>query len=266
MLIAFDLDGTFLRDDKSIPGENLEAVRAAAEAGHICVPATGRIFTGLPAELKSLSYFILSNGASIAGSGGEVILRNEIPNSQALDIFSYLDTIDCYYDCYVSDFGRISREWYECADKFMPVPGILHLIKSLRDPVDNLADSIRESGEDVMKIQLYFLDMAERARQLKILPGLFPGIKVSSSVVNNIEINSAKAGKGSALNTLASYLDIPMSETVAFGDGTNDSEMLLAAGRSFAVGNASEEVLEIAGEICPSNNDAGVGKTILKII
>ena len=47
-LIAFDLDGTLLDERKNIPEENMQALLAAAEAGTLRVPATGRIFTGIP--------------------------------------------------------------------------------------------------------------------------------------------------------------------------------------------------------------------------
>ena len=53
-LIAFDLDGTILRDDKSLTARSFRALRAAAEAGALIVPATGRIYKGLPAPLREL--------------------------------------------------------------------------------------------------------------------------------------------------------------------------------------------------------------------
>ena len=65
-LIAFDLDGTLLDERKNIPEENMQALLAAAEAGTLLVPATGRIFTGIPETLRQLPgsrFFITINGA-----------------------------------------------------------------------------------------------------------------------------------------------------------------------------------------------------------
>ena len=56
-LIAFDLDGTLLDDDKSIPSENLQALAAAHEAGITLVPATGRILKGMPQALMETGMF-----------------------------------------------------------------------------------------------------------------------------------------------------------------------------------------------------------------
>ena len=64
-LIAADMDGTLLDDEKGIPEENLRAFRACAAQGIEIVPATGRTMRGLPDELRNLPgvhYAILTNG------------------------------------------------------------------------------------------------------------------------------------------------------------------------------------------------------------
>ena len=67
-LIAFDLDGTLLDGEKHIPPENLAALYAAAERGMHIVLATGRIYPGLPEELRKLPFLrwcITINGAYV---------------------------------------------------------------------------------------------------------------------------------------------------------------------------------------------------------
>lgn len=108
--------------------------------------------------------------------------------------------------------------------------------------------------------------MEERQRQLRMVPERFPMLMASSSLKNNIEINSAEAGKGKALMKLAALLGIEREETAAFGDGLNDADLLLATGRGCAVANAEKAVKEAADVIVESNNDAGVGKEIFRLI
>ena len=67
-LIAFDLDGTFLDDKKNILPENIAALEKAAEKGVHIVPATGRIYKGIPEALRELPFmrwFITANGSYI---------------------------------------------------------------------------------------------------------------------------------------------------------------------------------------------------------
>ena len=78
-LIAADMDGTLLDDEKRIPEENLRAFRACAAQGIEIVPATGRTMRGLPDELRNLPgvhYAILTNGAQVVD-----LAKNEIIDS-----------------------------------------------------------------------------------------------------------------------------------------------------------------------------------------
>ena len=47
-LIGIDLDGTFLKDDKTLCDGAADTIRRAAEAGICTVPITGRPFSGIP--------------------------------------------------------------------------------------------------------------------------------------------------------------------------------------------------------------------------
>ena len=53
---------------------------------------------------------------------------------------------------------------------------------------------------------------------------------------------------------------------MAFGDGENDREMLQWAGHGVAMANGLDSVFAIADEICPSNQEDGLAKTVAKYI
>ena len=103
---------------------------------------------------------------------------------------------------------------------------MLRLLKTLRIPVPELKAYLREKGEDVQKLQAYYADTAERDRELARLPGLFPELLFSTSVKNNIEVNYHTAGKGNGLAALCRHLGIDTVDAVAFGDSSNDTDML----------------------------------------
>ena len=54
------------------------------------------------------------------------------------------------------------------------------------------------------------------------------------------------------------HYHIDRSEAVAFGDGNNDLEMLKAVGHGIAMGNASDELKEIAEEVCGHVAEDGI--------
>lgn len=272
-LIAFDLDGTLLDDDKHLPAENLAALQAAKEAGILLVPATGRILKALPEELLSpglFRYFIFANGAEVYDLEEQKALhRARISPDLAVRLCEYMDRLPVLYDCYRGERGYMTAWMYEAApDFFETEPHILKLVKSLRLPVPELKENILAVNEPLEKLQMFFRpeNMDERERQLQEIPERFPELIASSSLRNNIEINSAHAGKGNALRRLCDALGIDCRESVAFGDGLNDADMLQAAGRGCAMENAVPSLKESADVIVESNNDAGVGREIFRLL
>ena len=272
-LIAFDLDGTLFDDRKQLPQENIAALRAAGDAGILLVPATGRILQGLPDQLLQLGlfrYFIFANGASVYDLDTETQLFSAcMPPELAVRICEHMDTLPVLYDCYRGEWGYMTQWMYEAAPDFFALePEILKLVRRLRKPVLELKENIREVDVPLEKLQIYFRpeQMAERERQLLELPRLFPEIAATSSLKNNIEINSIKAGKGRALLELCAQLGIVPEDTVAFGDGLNDADMLEAAGYGAAMENAADAVKQKADAVIENNNDAGVGKEIFRLL
>jgi len=76
-----------------------------------------------------------------------------------------------------------------------------------------------------------------------------------------MEINQIGANKATAMKYIATYYNIPIKNTIAFGDGLNDKEMLFEASMGVAMKNAKGTVKTYAKDTTDySNNDAGVGK------
>lgn len=260
-LFAFDLDGTFLRDDKSVPPENTEALYKAHKRDIILVPATGRLIGNLPVELTDLPfirYFITINGAAVYDREDKVaIMRAEIPPELSLKILEYAEGLDCYYDAYVDDFGKMPQEMYDCLHEIISEKPVVEMIRRGRDRVDNLLDYMKASGKSAQKLQLYFSDPAERDRQMRLIPEFFPEILASNSMKNNIELNINTAGKGNALKALCSRLGLSLSQCAAIGDNTNDLQMLSAVGMGIAIANAAPSAKSLARIITERDNNSG---------
>lgn len=272
-LIAFDLDGTLLDKDKNIPAENLRALEAAASRGIETVVATGRIMEGIPEELKKLPYmryYISINGAYVYDAKeNKTLHRGEIPLETALQLCNYMDALPVLYDCYQDSRGWMTRSMYERAPEFFDKNSyVLDLVRRLRSPVESLPETLRQRGRPVQKLQMHFQPQheKERLRQLELIPELFPELAATSSVTGNIELNSLSAGKGKALAALCRSLGIDPRDSVAFGDGSNDIEMLRAAGLGVAMDNADAQVKAAADAVTGTNNDAGVAQMIWKLL
>ena len=261
-LILTDLDGTLLRDDKSLsPANRAALVRAAAQGAEVVV-ATGRFFGGIPRELLELPflrYFILMNGAKIYDRREDrVLYRSEIPLAQAERVMDLLEPLDCTVDCYQNDVGWMERRYFDHLDYYVTDPVSRAMVRSHRRPVDDLRAQVRAGGDTVQKMQAYFPHLELRPRVMALLRREVPGVVQSVSLPTNLELNAAGATKGAALAELCRALGVDPLDTAAFGDGTNDVSMLAAAGVGVAMANGAPETRQAADLVTASNQEDGV--------
>ena len=269
-LVTLDLDGTLLDSEKRLSAENARALEKAAAEGIEIVPATGRFYRGMPDVIRSLPYvhYVIGvNGAEVWDVRQEkAVCASELSWERSVEIMEYLDTLPVIYDCYMDGWGWMTRASYERAAEFAATPHSLDMILRLRTPVDDLKEHLKKTRHGIQKIQMFFKDMDLRARMIPALQERFPDTVVTTSVVNNVEINSREANKGTALKKLAAYLGLPREETMAFGDDLNDVTMLREAGIGVAMGNASDTVKKAADHVTADCDHAGVAKALDRFI
>nr|WP_279114144.1 HAD family hydrolase [Enterobacter soli] len=81
-----------------------------------------------------------------------------------------------------------------------------------------------------------------------------------------IDIAGYGVHKGSTVQKLQEILNVSPAETMAFGDGYNDLELLAQAEYSFAMRNAFEEVKHAARFVTGTNDDSAVMETINRLL
>jgi hydroxymethylpyrimidine pyrophosphatase-like HAD family hydrolase len=85
---------------------------------------------------------------------------------------------------------------------------------------------------------------------------------ISKSLPYFLEFAHPSVTKGSGLDFLSDRLGVAREQTIAFGDGENDIELVEWAGFGVAVANAHERVLEAADWVCPGVDDEGVAQVL----
>ena len=81
--------------------------------------------------------------------------------------------------------------------------------------------------------------------------------------INGELINKA-FNKGLAVKRLCQHLNVPIQDTIAYGDSMNDLEMIQTAGLSICMANGSEELKKIADEVCPAVGEDGLYQSFSK--
>ncbi len=262
-MIALDLDGTFLHDDKGITQRSMDILARYAEQGVHIVVASGRAFSSLPQEvfrIPGLEYIITSNGVSICRrSTGETLFHETLNADSAREIVRVIGENNCIFETFVEGVPYAERVHVEDPSQIGSYGFSAEYFQRTRRPVDGLAEFTIQHIEDLDCIDLIvpknnLARKQELIEQLKDIPNLY----LTSSVPHLIEISDVSAGKGAALRRLAEYLDIPREQIAAFGNAENDVDMMTYAGIGVAVANSPMDVKLQADVITLSNNEDGV--------
>ncbi len=72
--------------------------------------------------------------------------------------------------------------------------------------------------------------------------------------------------KGDALKTLAEHLQLPLANSMAFGDGFNDVELFRAVTHPVVMANASDKFKQLfpSAQAAARNHDDGVARFLLE--
>lgn len=267
-LLAIDMDGTLLNEEKHIDTPQKEAVQKAIEAGIKVVLCTGRpLFGVLPVygelELEKYNldeYVILNNGCSLRKTTNWELLDNkEITREDVI----YLDKLRKGYnlDLTVSnddDYFVVGDK----ANKYTIEDGKLVY-------VDIKPISLEEatSGKHTFFKSMY-LGEEEEIQRFKndnenLLKDKYDAVL---SQIHIFEMLPFGTNKAAALKELAEKLGIKREEIMTIGDGNNDVEMLEFAGIGVAMGNGTESAKKVANYVTDTNENHGVAKAIEKYI
>ncbi len=269
-LIAFDLDDTLFNTKKEITPETFNALEKAASMGIEIVPATGRFWYAVPESIKSMKfvrYIITLNGGEIFDvKESKSLARFELSVGLTIALAKTFEEYfpEAIYDCVMDGKGFMNQKCFDKIPEHMINEWQTKLVRDFRTPVDDLPKLIAEKNTGGQKMQIYTLDKELRENLLKALPIVFPKALFTSAIKNNIEINALSANKGNGLKFIAQHLNIPLENTLAFGDGLNDIDLIKTAGTGIAMENACEELKNVADYITLSCNDNGVAEGIKK--
>ncbi|HFZ8995175.1 TPA: Cof-type HAD-IIB family hydrolase [Citrobacter freundii] len=259
-LIAVDMDGTFLSDQKTYNRERfLAQYRQMQARGIRFVVASGNQYYQLISFFPQIAHeitFVAENGGWVV-SEGEDIFNGELTKADFRTVVDHLLTrldveiIACGKQSAYT-LKRYSEEMKAAAQKYY------HRLEQL-DNFDNIDDIL-------FKFALNLSDALIPAVQ-KDLHTTIGDIMVPVHTGNgSIDLIIPGVHKANGLRLLQQRWGIDDSEVVAFGDGGNDIEMLRQAGFSFAMENAASAIASAAKYRAGSNNREGVLDVIDRIL
>ncbi len=250
-LISLDLDGTLFNSKGKISKRNMDVINKCHSKGIITVIATGRpprhTFNYLPEVLAS-EYIICYNGGRIYRNYKlikEVCFESNIAKS----IYNFFIT-KANNPCISVE---IDDHIYSNFDLSTVFPGIdFGILDYNKLDFSKVCKILVMNGDDIPYDEFYE-KFSSKSNIIK--------------TYNNklIEIMDISVSKYNAIKYVASELCISTNEVVAFGDDSNDIEILKNVGLGVAMKNANIHVKEAASSETDSNDNDGVA-TFLEVL
>lgn len=262
-LIAVDMDGTLLNEEKNISEANRKAISAARALGKKVVIATGRPLIGIKRYLEELGmvededYVIAFNGSLVqTAKSGRVIFKKTLSWQDYQDLYVVSSELGVHIQA-LSEHHVMTP----VANPYTDVEANINLIETEVIPV-------AEVSKDMTIVKVMFVDEPEKLDVA--ISNLPQWVKDKYTIVRSsgifLEFLDKSVNKGTGVSALAKEIGLSPEQVICVGDAGNDIDMIHYAGLGVAMENAFEEVKAIANYITKSNEEDGVAHVIEKFM
>lgn len=262
-LIALDMDGTLLNENKQISKANYNAIQEAKKNGFKVVLATGRPLVGVKKFLEELDlisdndYVVAFNGALVQTTKSKRVVSQ---TTLTLDDYKELYELSKEYNV---NIHALTKD-----DVIAPKNSKYTQVEADLNGIGIRIMPVQEVSKDEVIVKVMFIDEPELLDD--IIEKLPQNIKEKYTIVKSapffLEFLDKSVNKGNGVSKIAKELNIKKEEIICVGDAGNDAAMIEYAGLGVAMGNAFEEIKEMADYITLSNEEDGVCHVIKKFM
>ncbi|MDU3075502.1 MAG: sugar/pyridoxal phosphate phosphatase YigL [Mixta calida] len=260
-VVASDLDGTLLSPDHRLTPYTKETLRLLTARGVHFVFSTGRHHVDVSQMRDNLeieAYMITSNGARVHNTAGELIFSHNLDEDIARDLYALkYDDPDILTNVYRDDEWFLNRHRPEEERYFRESVFTYQVYQPGLLPTDGIS-------------KVFFIcDDAEKLVPLEeaIVARWGDRVNVSFSFPTCLEVMAGGVSKGHALEEVSKLLGYSLENAIAFGDGMNDKEMLIMAGKGYIMRNAHQRLKDLLPEleVIGSNAEDAVPRTLRQL-
>jgi len=259
-LVLTDMDGTFLNNSGDFNRELFKDVKKVMEEkGVVFAPVTGkqceRVEELFGDDVKD--FWILGDSATRIKHNRKFVYESLLSNKLGLEIIRLLENISLEHTIIAcTRNGAVIKD---------NIPQEEAAVVRRSYAQVRQVPNLNEITEDFVKITVH--DPGDRCFETREkLSCFFESAYIVASEAAWIDITNVNVHKGTTVEHLQHLLNVTPDETMAFGDGYNDIELMERATYSFAVRNAVPELKDAANFITRSNEEDAVMRTIMQIL
>ena len=240
----FDIDGTLMAHNLgAVPEDTLQALQSLKKKGIYVFTSTGRHILELDElGISPLGFdgHVLLNGQLCLDGERRVLAAAPVPQEDIRNILPFFEKKeipmsfvekDMIYASFIDDRVRTAQ-------------------KAISSELPRLG---KWRGGTVYLVNVFADDDA-----VGRLMEQMPHCRVTRWNPYGVDIIAKEGGKEKGMEQLLKHFGISREETIAFGDGENDMEMLEYAGIGVAMGNAEEKVKQCADYVTGDTDKGGI--------
>lgn len=250
-IIFFDIDETlYIKKNQSIPRSITEQVLPQLRAkGIIPAIATGRTLAAFPDAIQPLmneqgfELLVTTNGQYNLYQG-KVISKYCLDRTRVEQAVQKLKALHIEYAFVCAEQIAVSKNSLEVETALSPIT------------TRYIVDSDHYLTHDVIQLLAFYPpERVEEVLAAGILGGDLKEVRWHPLSVDLLVHGNSKAV---GIRDVVNYFDIGMEQTMAFGDGLNDLEMLAEVGFGVAMGNAEPELKAVADYVTLPIDEDGI--------
>ena len=235
--IFFDIDGTILNGNKGIPNSTLLALDKLREKDIKTIICTGRGYDETMAlNIENIDAYILLNGQIAYDNKDNVLYKKPIKNKDKL--------IELFNNKKIP-FGLVD-------EKVSYLNYIDDYVRLVHDSINLTLPEVKEyDGKDIYQALAY-------GKVKDYIEQELPDFLAVSWHFDGVDIVPKDSGKDKGIIEYCKLRNIDIKDTMSFGDGDNDREMLKTTGIGVAMGNAIDSVKVVADYITDRIDEDGI--------
>lgn len=248
--VFFDIDGTLVSfKTHAMPESTKQSIRRLQEKKIKVFIATGRHFSVIN-NLDNIEFdgYITMNGCYCLSGTDKVIFKKSIDPRDLNAFIDYLQQVK-EFPCLFVEEHKLSLNYVDEEMKYL-----MTLLNQESIPIKEL-DYYRD--KELFQLTAFFKPHQEE-EVMRMLPNCTPMRWYPTFA----DVIAKRVDKGVGIDRFCEYFGFSREETMAFGDGGNDVEMLRHAGIGIAMGNARDEVKQAADHVTDSVDNDGIFKAL----
>ena len=253
-IVFFDIDGTLTNSNKVISENTINTLNKLIEKNIFIVLCSGRSNSYIKQYLKQINkskYIISNNGGLIYDNNlNKIVISHTLYSKDLEYLWNYSNDTKTEFI-----INTINNNY---SNKFVKNKEDKVIIDKLSDIKEDKVQLVISNGDiNIMKeLELYI----DNKTNLKVINKSFDYMNEIKGGYYFFDVVNKNVSKGNAINDLLKILNISKKNSLCFGDSINDIDMFKNVGFSVAMGNAIEDLKNIADYVTDTNDEDGISK------